>query len=158
MEAADKKAAKAAYMVAWRAANPDKIARNYAKRREQFAERDAAYRAAHKAEYAAWRDAHKESISVYNAAYKKARPDVLAAAQAKERALYPEKALARQKVATEVRSGRFPRANTMVCGICGEALAAHWHHHNGYEPEYQLDVIAVCIECHTTAHTEASHD
>lgn len=55
-------------------------------------------------------------------------------------------------VSRAVRRGILPPAWSMVCDECQEAQAAHWHHHKGYDPEYKLDVIAVCIDCHTEEH------
>ena len=115
----------------------------YAAHRAEIIERHIAYYAAHKAEYAD-----------YNAAHKQER----AAAAAAHRRQHPQRVLARKAVAQEVHMFRFPAANTMVCEVCGEALAHHWHHHNGYEPEHALDVIAVCRECHFAIHKANSHE
>jgi hypothetical protein len=118
---------------------------------------------------AEWWQAHKEEMSVRKRAYRVKNREQIAAKkkewkennrereqeQYKRRyAEHPLKQLARARVGREVRMHRFPAANTMVCDICQEALAAHWHHHNGYGPGHELDVIAVCRECHTAAHEE----
>lgn len=63
-----------------------------------------------------------------------------------------EKARAQRRVNAQVSCGNFPSAKTMVCDICQEALAAHWHHHNGYGPGHEIDVIAVCRPCHYETH------
>lgn len=65
---------------------------------------------------------------------------------------HPDRRIAYKAVNYTVKSGRFPPVNTMVCEVCDEALACAWHHHNGYDAEYRLDVIAVCKECHIKEH------
>jgi len=70
----------------------------------------------------------------------------------KWRAANLEKAKAQRKVNYQVSSGQFPSAGTMVCDVCQEALAHHWHHHNGYGPGHEIDVIAICRPCHYEAH------
>ncbi len=115
---------------------------------------DSAYYAAHRSKiierHTAYYAAHKIESAAYNAAHKVER----AAAAAAHRGRHPQRVLARKAVAQEVRSGHWPAANTMVCDICGEALAHHWHHHNGYSSGHELDVIAACRECHNAAHIE----
>lgn len=69
---------------------------------------------------------------------------------------YPEKRRAHSAVRNEVRYNRWPAANTMVCEICQEALAAHYHHHLGYAKEHRFDVIAVCVECHASLHANVA--
>lgn len=59
---------------------------------------------------------------------------------------------ARTTVNRAVRRGLLPPAWSMVCDGCQEAQAAEWHHHKGYEREYWLDVIAMCLECHGIQH------
>ena len=66
-----------------------------------------------------------------------------------------EKVRAQKKVNKLVSREDYPSAKTMVCDICQEALAAHWHHHNGYSPNHEVDVIAVCRPCHYTIHHTA---
>jgi len=46
-----------------------------------------------------------------------------------------------------IASNKLPHVNTLQCHYC-PAQAKHWHHHNGYAPEYYLDVIPVCVKCH----------
>ena len=128
---------------------------------------NAAYRAAHKAEITAWREAHREEKAAYNAAYcaahraeraayRAAHPEVDRAVKAQEDAAHPEKRIARNAVNQAVKMGRFPPANTMACHLCGNAQAQEWHHHNGYGPGHEMDVIAVCKQCHTEVHRKYS--
>lgn len=65
---------------------------------------------------------------------------------------HPERNSARRAVRYQVSRGTFPPAWTMVCERCKEAQAAHWHHHNGYDKANRLNVIAVCVDCHTEEH------
>jgi len=119
---------------------------------------DKAYKEAHKEQTAAsqksYRAAHRDERKVYQDAWYAAHPTAMSESGKRMRLLYPEKTAARRKVRTEVRSGRYPPPNAMVCRICGEAQAQQYHHHNGYGPGYELDVIAVCKECHKEAHKE----
>jgi hypothetical protein len=41
------------------------------------------------------------------------------------------------------------------CIACGDPIV-HAHHHNGYAPEHELDVIWLCARHHTAAHGRAS--
>ena len=124
--------------------------------KEQIAAYDAARYVTHKDEMDARRDAYraanKEKVTARVKVYTTTHRAERALRMAEYRARNPEKEAARRKVKIEVRAFRFPPANTMVCDICGEALAHHWHHHNGYSPEHALDVIAVCRLCHIAAH------
>ena len=118
------------YMRIWRAANPE------ADRKYQHRRKDAKLETTRK-----WTAAHPEKIREY----RKRRNNK-----------HPEKRAARAAVYRATTSFRFPPANTLVCEVCGEALAAHWHHHLGYEREHWLDVIAVCKECHGAAHRQGA--
>jgi hypothetical protein len=128
------------------------------KTKAEIAATRAAYYQAHKAESAAqriaYRAAHKSEMAAANAAYYATHKSEAHTRSAASKRHYPERVRARNAVRIEVRAFRFPPANTMVCDMCGEALAAHWHHHNGYAPEHALDVIAVCIECHVETHKQ----
>jgi hypothetical protein len=55
-----------------------------------------------------------------------------------------------------VRRGILPPAWSVVCDACQEAQAQHWHHHNGYEREHWLDVVARCLDCHGLEHRGAN--
>lgn len=59
----------------------------------------------------------------------------------------PEKMLARALVNQRVRFGRMPRASSLECVECGN-VAAHYHHHNGYDFKNRYDVVPVCAQCH----------
>lgn len=65
---------------------------------------------------------------------------------------------ARVAVGTAVTRGHLPPAWTMVCSVCQEAQAAHWHHHNGYGKDHWLDVVPVCRDCHGKEHWGGEHD
>ena len=58
---------------------------------------------------------------------------------------------ANQKVRQAVVMGQLPKIKTLTCVDCG-AQAAHYHHHNGYEPEHWLDVVPLCRTCHGIRH------
>lgn len=61
---------------------------------------------------------------------------------------YPERRNARAAVSNAVYAGRLPKIHTMVCSVCNNKQAEHYHHHKGYDREYWLDVIPVCAACH----------
>lgn len=63
---------------------------------------------------------------------------------------YPEKHQARHKVGHAVEKGKMPPAIELTCTFCG-APAVQYHHHKGYTKKHQLDIIALCLKCHTTA-------
>ena len=95
---------------------------------------------------------NKEYFRQYYASRFAERPEVFRRYTQEARRRHPLRYKAHAAVALAVKHDDLPAAKTMVCEVCGEALAAHWHHHNGYAPECHLDVIAVCIECHGKAH------
>lgn len=61
---------------------------------------------------------------------------------------YPIHRKARTAVYNAVRDGKLPRASMLQCSRC-LGQAQQYHHHNGYEKEHWLDVIPLCISCHS---------
>ena len=61
--------------------------------------------------------------------------------------LYPERRKARDAITTVIRNGKLPKAKSLLCYYCSKP-AQQYHHWHGYEPEYWLDVIPVCMDCH----------
>lgn len=57
---------------------------------------------------------------------------------------------ARKKLSNAIGAGVLPRARTLKCKVCSNA-ADSYHHHKGYEPEFQLDVVPLCRKCHHEA-------
>lgn len=113
-------------MAEYRHANKEQLS---AKERERRA--DPAYREKVAQELKQWREQNRDYIAAYN------------------RSL-PAKA--RGAVNKAVRSGKLPPPDTMVCDSCDEALAAHYHHFNGYEREHWFDIEPLCTECHGREH------
>jgi len=66
---------------------------------------------------------------------------------AKRRLRYPGKIKANNIVNYAVSSGRLPHPSTLKCS-CGKQ-AKHYHHSDYSKP---LNVIPVCIKCHTAIH------
>ncbi len=60
---------------------------------------------------------------------------------------HPDRYEARKAANHAVESGQLPRIRTQTCS-CGHQ-AQHYHHHKGYAEEHWLDVIPICIKCHT---------
>jgi hypothetical protein len=65
---------------------------------------------------------------------------------------YPEKIKAGRAISHAIQANKIPKARDLICHICGERQAEHYHHHKGYEERYWLDVIPVCIQCHNNIH------
>lgn len=62
---------------------------------------------------------------------------------------------AHRKVLRMIRSGKMKKASAYLCAYHYEGCtiqADDWHHHEGYAPENQLNVIPVCRSCHKTYH------
>lgn len=55
---------------------------------------------------------------------------------------------ARSAVKYAVESGRLARVNILLCRCCPKQ-AQQYHHWHGYEPEHWLDVIPICMDCHS---------
>jgi len=62
-----------------------------------------------------------------------------------------ERTCARNYVNKQILRGKFPRASSQVCTVCGNP-AQMYHHHNGYEAEHRMDVVPVCFVCHKAQH------
>jgi hypothetical protein len=141
------KAEIAAYQKAYRERNRERLSAQHREFREQNADRI-------RARQRKWYKENRERVL----SHIKENPEIGRAAARRTRERHPERVAARKLVWSEVEAGRFPPANTMVCDICQEALAVHWHHHSGYGPGHELDVIAVCRPCHTAAHRKEATD
>ena len=74
--------------------------------------------------------------------------DKMKTAQRKYYLKYPERRKARSAVDWAIRSGKLPRPDSLQCHYCN-CLAKEYHHYKGYKPEYWLDVVPVCMKCHT---------
>ena len=51
-------------------------------------------------------------------------------------------------VRTEIRGGRLPEARNCPCTSCG-CQASQYHHFRGYEKQFWLSVIPLCVSCHS---------
>lgn len=76
-------------------------------------------------------------------AYKEAK----ARAKRRHRRRHPQRLRARSAVWHAVANGDLPPASECDCVEC-DGPAEHYHHHNGYDREHQLDVVPVCRDCH----------
>lgn len=54
---------------------------------------------------------------------------------------------ARAAIKQAVTQDQIPGIQTLKCQGCG-GQAREYHHHQGYEQEFWLDVIPLCIPCH----------
>lgn len=90
--------------------------------------------------YAEYRSTPKgrEQRSKWSAEYKKKNSD---APQFK----------ARYAVNLAIQRGTLIKPTNLLCIDCG-CQAKEYHHHLGYSEEHYLDVVPVCIPCHTKIH------
>ena len=63
-----------------------------------------------------------------------------------------EKSQAMGQVGNAVRKGELLPITTLLCMRC-LAPAQHYHHHLGYRCEHYLDVLPVCVKCHSREHS-----
>lgn len=63
----------------------------------------------------------------------------------------PEKVAAWKAMWREIDAGKLKRAADCKCVDCGEP-AKYLHHHKGYAPPNDVDVIPVCSACHGKRH------
>ena len=70
-----------------------------------------------------------------------------------QRDRHPEKYRARNAVYQAIKRGKIPHPSTLKCINCNKN-AKQYHHHNGYGKKERLDVIPVCIKCHSVIHNE----
>ncbi len=66
----------------------------------------------------------------------------------KKRPDYPTMTRAYNAVHAAIKAGTLSHPTTELCYNCKANQAKEYHHYLGYEPEHQLDVIPLCIECH----------
>ena len=109
----------------------------------------------------------KECESIYQSAH--SRTDYGRGLAAKRQAAYRKKpafrllnaeryanrnkkqSCARNYVNKQILRGKFPRASSQVCTLCGNP-AQMYHHHNGYDADHRMDVVPVCFVCHKAQH------
>lgn len=65
-----------------------------------------------------------------------------------QRRKFPDKYKARNKVNNAIAKNKIPKASDLICINC-KNIAQQYHHHNGYNIEHWLDVVPVCIACHS---------
>lgn len=65
---------------------------------------------------------------------------------------HPEKLKAKTAVRNAVKRGDLPAVRTQLCKECD--AGAREYHHESYERERWLDVIALCKRCHAATYTE----
>ena len=59
---------------------------------------------------------------------------------------------ARNQVHYLVNNGVLPKPTDVLCSQgCGQT-AVEYHHHHGYLPPHETDVIPVCLDCHAKIH------
>jgi len=64
-----------------------------------------------------------------------------------------EKKIASAFVRQKVKQGHLPHPSTMLCSVCENRQAEHYHHPKGYDRENRLNVIPVCHICHSNLHS-----
>lgn len=66
----------------------------------------------------------------------------------KQRQKFSDKYKARNKVNNAVAKQKIPKVSTLQCINCG-SQASQYHHHKGYDEKHWLDVVPMCIPCHS---------
>lgn len=97
---------------------------------------------------------HGAEIGLRHKIHDQMHPEQVKIKVKKYRKKYPEREAARVKVKTEVQAGRLPKVSTLRCSACNWKQAKVYHHHLGYAPEHQLDVVPLCHPCHEIADRE----
>lgn len=64
---------------------------------------------------------------------------------------HPEYCQAHNAVRQAIVDGKLESLAKLRCLYCPNP-AKHYHHHKGYKPEYQLEVIPICKGCHINYH------
>lgn len=59
-----------------------------------------------------------------------------------------DKCAARSAVSNAIKLKQLPKASGLNCHYCHN-IANQWHHHLGYAPEHWLDVVPICVKCHS---------
>lgn len=118
---------------------------HYAANRERYVEK-----------HRAWAKANRERRAYKARAWYAANRERAIEIVIRSRAKHPDRYAARNAVYNAIRRDDLPPASALVCEHCQEAQAQEYHHYNGYSPEHQLDIMAVCIACHTILHQEES--
>lgn len=118
-----------------------KTGRDAGQRRSWCKTCESAYKRANRARYTEHeserRAANREEYNAYMVAWRAANPETRPAHNA---------------VNNAVIRGDLPPAATMVCAICDESQANHWHHFNGYDKAHWFDIEPVCRPCHEKEH------
>jgi hypothetical protein len=68
---------------------------------------------------------------------------------------HPDRRIAKDAVSIAVASGRLIHPKNLSCYYCGQR-AEHYHHHKGYESNYQLTVVPACRKCHVNVHRKVA--
>ena len=65
---------------------------------------------------------------------------------------HPNQLKAKNAVNNAITAGKLPRPDSLLCHYCSilhRKPAQQYHHWKGYEPEHWLDVVPVCLDCHS---------
>jgi hypothetical protein len=137
-------------------ANTTRRAKNPEKKRAH----DAAYYAENRERIRSRQNAryveHRDEILTKQRAYHRtpAGRAVQHRSAARQRAAHPEQIKARDAVNHAIAAGRLTRD---PCERCGNP-ETHGHHHLGYAPEHQLDVIWLCHSHHAREHATPTRE
>ena len=112
-------------------------------------------RSARRARRRAYNAAHAEELRAYFRDYYIVNAGELRARRHDYHTSNPDKIAGKKAVKQAIQQSILPSLHTQACAACG-GQATDYHHHAGYAPENQLDVIALCRSCHKLAHARAS--
>lgn len=98
-----------------------------------------------------WRENNQEHITAQTKLRREQNPErtkvSYLSAYFKTKRKHPLKYNARRYIRYAVEREKIQPAKELLCKDCGNQ-AQEYHHHKGYEKEYWLDVIPLCVKCH----------
>lgn len=120
------------------------------KKTEKSKVRDKRYRQSHKGKEAQRRYDRSEKGKVAKKRYQQSKKGKIARNNAKKlyNIRHSERVKAKDAVNDAIKADKLPQANSLQCNYCPEQ-AKQYHHHKGYKKEHWLDVVPVCIKCHS---------
>lgn len=98
-----------------------------------------------------WRRNNKERTAKISKKYRTSHSEDVKQKRKKRYTENPNQVRGWYKVNQAVKKGVLPNPNSVKCIQC-ENTAKEYHHHNGYEEKYLLDVIPLCASCHRQIH------
>ncbi len=97
-----------------------------------------------------YRKKHSVESNLFSKSWRKNSVVKRQKAQKEFRNKYPNSHNAEMKVSRRIRSGEIVVPGN--CQKCNSTDKLYAHHHNGYEPPHEIDVVFLCQSCHQLEH------